>query len=309
MALQYAQDQDGTESWTELPNHAAQQMIDSILALVMALVATPPLDRRNGTAVMSNLLDLDFNGVSGRVRFSSDGDREDPQYSLFNLKRNGDTVSWEDIGSTRSVVGSAEIYLEEMCFAPNACGLNIAPMDSYPIPEPAPVQLAVWIPIVLTIIALLLISITYRYIRIYQDKKELVSSMSELEKKVKALNSIDDDLDNLNKVVDDAKERQQALIMKRAALQGTPSTWTESSNILVPVTSEDEEYWSVLESMRATIPNAHISQLHRVQNESLWSYYSFHKVRQNEYLQYVKLFDDTLTSAHILNLLGPARRE
>jgi len=112
--------------------------------------------------------------------------------------------------------------------------------------------------------------------------KELVSSMTELEKKVKALNSIDDDLDNLNKVVDDAKARQQSLIMKRAALQGTPSTWTESSDILVPVTPEDEEYWSVLESMRATIPNAHISQLHRVQNESLWSYYSFHKVRQNE---------------------------
>ena len=72
MALQDAQDQDGKEPWLELPNHAAQQMVDSILALVMALVATPPLDRRNGTAVMSNLLDLDFNGVSGRVRFTSD---------------------------------------------------------------------------------------------------------------------------------------------------------------------------------------------------------------------------------------------
>ena len=282
MALQDAQDQDGKKPWLELPNHAAQQMVDSILALVMALVATPPLDRRNGTAVMSNLLDLDFNGVSGRVRFTSDGDREDPQYSLFNLKRNGDTMSWEDIGSTRSVVGSAEISLKDTCFAPNACGLNIAPFDSYPIPEPAPVQLAVWIPIVLSLIAMLLVGITYRYIRIYHDKKELLSSMTELEKKVKALNSIDDDLDNLNKVVDDAKARQQSLIMKRAALQGTPSTWTESSDILVPVTPEDEEYWSVLESMRATIPNAHISQLHRVQNESLWSYYSFHKVRQNE---------------------------
>ena len=141
MALQVAQDQDGKEPWLELPNHAAQQMVDSILALVMALVATPPLDRRNGTAVMSNLLDLDFNGVSGRVRFTSDGDREDPQYSLFNLKRIGDTMSWEDIGSTRSVVGSAEISLKDTCFAPNACGLNIAPLDSYPIPEPAPVQL------------------------------------------------------------------------------------------------------------------------------------------------------------------------
>ena len=282
MALQDAQDQDGKEPWLELPNHAAQQMVDSILALVMALVATPPLDRRNGTAVMSNLLDLDFNGVSGRVRFTSDGDREDPQYSLFNLKRIGDTMSWTDIGQTGSEVGSAEISLKDTCFAPSTCGLNIAPMDSYPVPEPAPIQLAVWIPIVLAVIALLLVGITYRYIRIYQDKKELLSSMTELEKKVKALNSIDDDLDNLNKVVDDAKKKQQSLIMKRAALQGTPSTWTESSDILVPVTPEDEEYWSVLESMRATIPNAHISQLHRVQNESLWSYYSFHKVRQNE---------------------------
>ena len=32
MALQDAQDQDGKEPWSELPNHAAQQMVDSILA-------------------------------------------------------------------------------------------------------------------------------------------------------------------------------------------------------------------------------------------------------------------------------------
>eukprot|EP00579_Thalassiosira_antarctica_P016237 CAMPEP_0201944724 /NCGR_PEP_ID=MMETSP0903-20130614/53539_1 /ASSEMBLY_ACC=CAM_ASM_000552 /TAXON_ID=420261 /ORGANISM="Thalassiosira antarctica, Strain CCMP982" /LENGTH=763 /DNA_ID=CAMNT_0048487777 /DNA_START=171 /DNA_END=2460 /DNA_ORIENTATION=- len=208
--LQEAQRRDGKMPWPELPHYAAAQMIDSIQALVMALVATPSKDRRNGTAVMSHLLDLDFDGVGGRVRFTPSGDREDPQYSLLNFRRvNGGGASWVDIG-----------------------------------------------------------------------KKETIGfTNEEMQKKIEAVKNIDNDLDNINQVVDDAKKRQASLIMKRAALQGTPSTWIDSPDTLVPVTPEDEEYWSVFEKMRVTIPNVHISKLWRVQNKSLWSYYSFHKDR------------------------------
>jgi len=51
--LQEAQSRDGKEPWPGLPDYAAQQMVDSILALVMALVATPPENRRDGNVVMS----------------------------------------------------------------------------------------------------------------------------------------------------------------------------------------------------------------------------------------------------------------
>mmetsp|Transcript_1300 Transcript_1300/g.2122 ORF Transcript_1300/g.2122 Transcript_1300/m.2122 type:complete len:463 (+) Transcript_1300:78-1466(+) len=53
--LQEAQRRDGKIPWPELPHYAAAQMVDSIQALVMALVATPSKDRRNGTAVMSHV--------------------------------------------------------------------------------------------------------------------------------------------------------------------------------------------------------------------------------------------------------------
>jgi len=53
--LQEAQCRDGNMPWPEVPGHAAAQMVDSILALVRALVATPSKERRNGTAVMSHV--------------------------------------------------------------------------------------------------------------------------------------------------------------------------------------------------------------------------------------------------------------
>lgn len=53
--LQEAQSRDGKIPWPELPDHAAEYMVDSILALVKALVATPPMNRRNGTVVMSHV--------------------------------------------------------------------------------------------------------------------------------------------------------------------------------------------------------------------------------------------------------------
>jgi len=277
--LQEAQNRDGKMPWPELPHHSAVQMVDSILALVMALVATPPGDRRDGNVVMSRLLDLDLDGVGGRVRFTPNGDREDPRYSLFNFRRasEGDHATWVNIGQTGSEIGSAEIDLTEFCFADVGCRLDSAPSDSYPVPEP---RLAVWIPAVIGVIAALLVGATFSYIRVARKKKQMASQMTEMQKKIEAVKNIDNDLDDINKVVDDAKRQQASLIMKRAALQGgVPSTWVDSPDTLVPVTPEDEEYWAVFEKMRETIPDVHISKLWRVQNKSLWSYYSFHRDR------------------------------
>lgn len=231
------------------------------------------------------LLGLDFDGVNGRVRFSPSGDREDPQYSLHNFRRvnGGDTTSWVSTGSVGSEIGSAKIDMRDICFAGVGCGLDSAPSDSYPVPEPPPDELALWIPIVIGIIAVLLVGAIFSYLRVRGKWKEQASQMTEMQKKMEAIKNIDNDLDDINQVVDKAKKRQESLIMKRAAIQGTPSTWSDSPDILVPLTPEDEEYWSVFEKMRTTIPNVHISKLWRVQNKSLWSFYSFHKVNENSH--------------------------
>ena len=163
--------------------------------------------------------------------------------------------------------------MNEICFADVGCGLDTAPSDSYPVPDP---QLALWIPIVIGVIAVLLVGATFSYIRVAHKKKQLDSQMTEMQKKIEAVKNIDNDLDNINQVVDDAKKQQASLIMKRAALQGTPSTWIDSPDTLVPVTPEDEEYWSVFEKMRVAIPNVHISKLWRVQNKSLSNHLSYY---------------------------------
>lgn len=101
-----------------------------------------------------------------------------------------------------------------------------------------------------------------------------------MQKKMEAMKNIDNELLDINEVVEEAKRKQASLIMKRAALQETPATWSNDTlDTLVPVPPEDEQYWAVLEKLRETMPDGHISKLWRVQNSSLWSYYSFHKDR------------------------------
>jgi len=231
------------------------------------------------------LLGLDFEGVSGRVRFTANGDRENPQFSIFNYKlwnageTMGETTSWVDVGSVGSEIGSAAIDIREVCFADVGCGLNSAPNDSYPVPDPIPNKLARWVPTVISIIAVLLVGVTFRYILVARKKKELASQMTAIQKKMEAMKNIDTELMDIGQIVEEAKKRQASLITKRAALQDTPSTWSDSLETLVPISPEDEEYWSVFTKMRETLPNVHISSLWRVQNSSLWSYYSFHKDR------------------------------
>jgi hypothetical protein len=42
---------------------------------------------------------------------------------------------------------------------------------------------------------------------------------------------------------------------------------------------DNDQYWAVAERLRATMPDAHIANLYRIQNRELWYYYSFHKKR------------------------------
>ena len=70
-----------------LPEYASET-VDAIIAMAMALAATPVDRRDDGLSVAATLRKLDFAGVSGRIRFTIEGDRRDPQYSILNFQNN-----------------------------------------------------------------------------------------------------------------------------------------------------------------------------------------------------------------------------
>ena len=72
-----------------LPEYA-RETVDAIIAMAMALAATPVDRRDDGLRVAVTLRKLDFAGVSGRIRFTMQGDRRDPQYSILNFQNIGD---------------------------------------------------------------------------------------------------------------------------------------------------------------------------------------------------------------------------
>ena len=138
--MEYLQDYQRSQAkpvWDELPVFAAE-VIDGIRALTKALVDTP--DRRDGDAVVKTLRQLEFAGVSGQVKFTENGDRRDPLYSILNAQvgsNDGKFITWTDIGSTGTTVGSADLKagIESVCWAERGCGLRSPPNDSDPLPQ------------------------------------------------------------------------------------------------------------------------------------------------------------------------------
>ena len=134
-----------------LPEYAGET-VDAIIAMAMALAATPVDLRNDGTRVAVTLRTLDFAGVSGRIRFTIEGDRRDPQFSILNFQDVGGDYRWVDVGSTRAEVGSASFGwrgIQGVCFAGVGCGLDSAPDDSPPVP-PDPID--IWVPFVIILL-------------------------------------------------------------------------------------------------------------------------------------------------------------
>jgi len=264
LRLQQDQAADGREVWPNLPDYAADHTVDSIVAMAKALSQTPADQRRNGTVVTSVLRQLDFNGVSGRVRFTPEGDRQDPLFSIFNLqKQESGEFEWIDVGTTGTTVESASFGdsdIQGVCFAVAGCGLDEAPPAGYPVPK------NIWVLVVVPLTSALLLFFAFKYIRGRCKKKTLKER-------------IEKELADIDKAVAKAKARQDALILQRGAEEKKPSNWTKSTETLVTVAPDDEQYWMVADRLRKTMPDAHISKLWRVQNTSLWAYYSFHKDR------------------------------
>ncbi len=277
-----------TQELTMLPMYAAET-IDAILAVVLALADLSLIERNNGTSVRSKLLHINFTGVGGRVAFDYNGRfREKPRYELQNVKQG----RWQVLPGIITNI-TANVTVANICWPqPFGCYRESGPNDKYGVP------VAVWIYIVFPIIALLLALIAGLLIKYFLDRK----NMKEMKEKLKAIDNIDEQLANIDDQVDDAKKRQNILLRKREELQDTPDTWSASSDILVEVLPEDDQYWNVARELRQSMVDAWISKVWRVQNKPLWNYYSFHKNR----LAMNGIDDNELAVWHGTSLLEPS---
>jgi type II secretory pathway pseudopilin PulG len=263
--LQNAQRAEGRQPWDDLPDYAAEYMVDSIVAIARALSSLPTALRRYGSNVTSQLRGLTFQGISGETSFTKEGDRLNPRYTIYNMQNsNRSGAVWVPVGEVGVDVGSAFLTegIGSICWASFECGLDEPPSDEYPDPKE---RVDVWIPIVISVIAVLLLFVTWKYFGV--------------RKKMGEMKNIDNELVDIQEQVEAAKLKQASLILKRSALQEKPDTWSDSTERLVPVPAEDDQYWTIDARLKATMPDAHISKLWRVQNTSLWTYYSFHRDR------------------------------
>mmetsp|Transcript_18850 Transcript_18850/g.27339 ORF Transcript_18850/g.27339 Transcript_18850/m.27339 type:complete len:908 (+) Transcript_18850:1-2724(+) len=261
-------------TFPSLPSYAAETMVDSIVALTMAISSLNPGERADGKKIITALSQTNFTGVSGPVSFTPEGDRANPRYSVLNLPTRG--KEWENVGFiTPGAIGEGVNALD-ICWASIGCDQQEAPSDEYPVP---PEKLQTWVIAVITTISLLVVALAAKYWRSHEKKKRLKTNISEMQKKMEAMKTIDTELLDLDKQVEEAKRRQASLILQRANLQEMPSTWSSSGETLVEVTPDDDQYWSIHNKLKETMSNAWISKVWRVQNTSLWTYYSFHKDR------------------------------
>ena len=255
--LQMMQVTNGLDVISNLPDYTAEFLIDSILALVKALSSVPSypaISRRNGTLVTSNLRNLTFQGVSGNVSFTPEGDRLDPRYTIFNMQIVDGSPTWVEVG--RAGISWAEPERAIICFAGGTgCNPESFPSDNYPLPAK---DVEVWVIAVMTVMLVLLIAV---YWRSRSKKNALKSSMSEIEKKLKAMQEIDDEIVDIDDKVEAAKRRQASLMQKRAALIAKPDTWSASKETLVEVFPNDPQYWEVCNRLQKDMPDAHISKL------------------------------------------------
>ena len=265
----------------ELNHWAVSYTVDSIVSMVRALSDLPPEQRLNGTAVTEKLRNSDGQpGITGEISLTKEGDRQNPQYTVLNYQTVDGNYEWVEVGRTGTVIGSVAMDGKLVCFAGTGCGVDI-PDDSYPVPN---VKLDTWVLVVIPMISIFLVLVACKYWRSRLGKRRIKENMTELERKMLAIQNIDDDLVDIDKQVEAAKQKKDRLIMARMTLKdNVPETWTDSTEVLVEVEPHDAQYWNVTERLQETMEDAHISKLWRIQNAALWSYYSFHKDRLSTY--------------------------
>jgi hypothetical protein len=264
------------ENNTQLPNYAVEYLVDSILAVAMAFNSTPANQSRNASMVTENMRNLVFEGLSGNVSFTNEGDRSNPKYSILNLQRKNDgTLHWSVVG----IVGTTNSSIhfdssKKLCFS-GGFGCNQEqrfPSDEYEM-QLDPTYYLFAVVLVITFI------MGFMLCRFKQKNKILTAEKTDMEERMNAAQKIDQELLDLDQNLERNLIRKEELIRFRGELLVKPETWSDSNNVLVEVSPKEQQYWQVLEKLQESMSDAYISKLWRVQNKSLWAYYSFHKDR------------------------------
>jgi ABC-type branched-subunit amino acid transport system substrate-binding protein len=264
------------EEWTEFPDYAAQHLVDSILAVAKAFSLTPHEFRKNASYVNSELRRQSFVGISGPVSFTDDGYRKNPKYSIYNMQLNDGIAKWVQVGTVRTKIGDASIDLSMICFAVSGCNLDKYPSDMYPIAKVWTTEILIFVIFFcLTALAMVLIWLW----RSIKTKNAMKKNMNEMQKKLDEIQSIDKELLSLDDKVKGTNDHKTKLLQLRENLQSMPCEWSDSNDILVNILPHEEEYRKVADALTASMSGAHISRLWRIQNRSLWTYYSFQKNR------------------------------
>ena len=262
--LSRLQDHQRTKGKSVSPNlqsSATDLVVDGVVALAKALSSVPPHQRRDGNIVVSALRNLSFDGVSGHVSFTENGDRASPTSLVLNLpSSDGD---WVTVGT--AAPDQVIVDKKLVCFAEFQCGY--IPQDVYPLLNKNGWPIWVWT--VLLGVALLLA------VLLYLRQRHKVKTGKE---KLQTIHAQIDALDSDDKAVRD--KRAQLYKEIASLLEQRPENWTEIEprTVLADVTPAEKDYWDVLDRLRETMgEKCYISKLSRIQNEKIWSYYIFRK--------------------------------
>ena len=258
--LQEYQRQHGRNVTEDLYGHEADRFADSILATAMAFHAVGRENRYNGRMVVDALRNLSFTGLAGPVSFTKEGDLDSPGYTVLTKRTAG--PGWQQVG----VVFGKDVDIDrsKLCFPVAGCGAQNIPSDRYPLPK---IRLQWWIWFVICVLGVVCVLFIKQKLKTRSVKEKLRQIEAEL-----------DDIDNSNVA---RKQKKARLYQKIADLlqHPMPEHWTDAHG-LVKVPPTTQEYWDVLDRLRETMSDSvtcYISELSRVQNAGIWSYYVFRK--------------------------------
>ena len=246
---------------TDLPDSAADRLVDGVLALSMALSNVPDNQRRNGTALVTALRNLTFQGVSGLVGFNEKGDRANPRFTVLTLPKRG--TEYINIGSVSP--GSVDVNHSKICYAEIGC-VDYKPSEKPLIDN----TMEGWAIAVIALLAAMLGLGGPLLIREHYRQKTIRERLRHLEHELQNLDSKDGEV----------QTRKGKLYTEIAHLLGQkrPDHWTTDPMLDIP--PAEKEYWTIHDRLNETMTHGeqcHISSLARVQNDGIWAYYVFRK--------------------------------
>ena len=191
--MQEWQQDNGREVWGGLPSVIVEYMVDSIVSLTMALALIPSGRRREGALVTDLVRKQQFQGLSGLVKFTEDGDRANAQFTLLHLRPaldSNDDYYWAEIGVTGTTPRSATINLGDICLHGQGCGLKSAFDDSYPPPKN---RAPAWVPVIVVLLLLLFIVVAIKYWRSRKSKQVIREELDAFRDSVVGMRAVEAD--------------------------------------------------------------------------------------------------------------------